>query len=184
MPRGSSAFAGAGAPFPEPAARTGPITDAKDLDADRGAPDSRAASVAPAAAPVVTARASGASRRKRANPPPAAAPADSLPLPLPVHSRAADPHGGDRWDTRSSGSLAEDAELLLLAVRESAGRRNHRQQREADGGSGGHGGSWNRRGHSHDHEHNRKVSKKDRWAVIARMIELVRVESPENSSRP
>ena len=85
----------------------------KELGTERAAPDSRAASVAPTVAPVVAVRASGAGRRKRANPPPAAAPADSLPLPL-----RPDPHGSGRWDTRSSGSLAEDAELLLLAARE------------------------------------------------------------------
>ncbi len=116
--RGSLNFIGAvggGGPAAEPAARDALGAQLKEeLEAGRAAPDSRAASVAPTVAPpVVAARASGAGRRKRANPPPAAAPADSLPLPL-----RRDPHGSGRWETRSSGSLAEDAELLLLAARE------------------------------------------------------------------
>jgi len=116
--RGSLNIIGAagGGPAAEPAARDPLGAQLKEeLDAERGAaPDSRAASVAPTVAPVIAARASGAGRRKRANPPPAAAPADSLPLPL----LRPDPHGSGRWETRSSGSLAEDAELLLLAARE------------------------------------------------------------------
>jgi len=49
-----------------------------------------------------------------------------------------------------------------------------RRHRDADGGS--NGGSWGRRRALHDIEHS-KMSKKDRWAAIARMIEMVSYSS-------